>query len=71
MARSLERIVVLMLVVLARAGEPSSGTEVGLRASVERSSALSVLSEHGCGLSPVIPVKWRAPTLKRRLLYGK
>lgn len=71
MTRSIKRNFVLMLVVLDGAGEPSSCAEAGRRASVERSSALSVLSEHGCGLSPVIPVKGRAPTLKRRLLYGK
>ena len=49
MMKSLERIVVLMLVVLAGVGEPSGGAGVGRRASVMGSSALRVLSERGCG----------------------
>ncbi len=47
--RSLERIVVVMVVVLAGVGEPSGGAGVGRRASVMGSSALRVLSERGCG----------------------
>ncbi|MHC4086533.1 MAG: BNR-4 repeat-containing protein [Planctomycetota bacterium] len=49
MTRSLERIIIVMVVVLASVGEASSGAEVGRGASVERSSALRVLSERGCG----------------------
>lgn len=71
MTRSIKRNFVLMLVVLDGAGEPSSGAGVGRKASVIGLSALRVLSERGCGRATVIPVKWRAPTLKRRLLYGK
>ena len=47
--RSLERIVVVMVVVLAGVGEPSGGAGAGRRASVMGSSALRVLSERGCG----------------------
>jgi hypothetical protein len=47
--RSLERIVVVMLVVLAGVGELISGADVGRRVSEMDSSALRVLSERGCG----------------------
>jgi hypothetical protein len=49
MMRSLERVIILMLVVLASVGELSSGADVGRGASVVGSSALRVLSERGCG----------------------
>jgi len=48
MMRSLKGIVVLVAVVLAGVGELSSGADVWRNTSVRGSSALKVLSEHGC-----------------------
>ena len=49
MMRSIERIIIVMVVVLASVVEPSSGAGMVRGASEIGSSALRVLSERGCG----------------------